>query len=60
MNALTDVEMPNVPDDIGEQATVLLKERQVFRDARMNEGCERPLKGLLMDLNGAFILSCFR
>ncbi|OXB37227.1 E3 ubiquitin-protein ligase SHPRH [Cryptococcus neoformans] len=51
MNAVTDVEMPNVSDDIGEQATVLLRERQAFRDARMNEGCERPLKGLLMDLN---------
>lgn len=60
MNANTDVEMPNVPHDIGEQAAVLLKERQAFRDARMSKGCERPLKGLLMDLNGAFKSLCFR
>ncbi|WRT65006.1 uncharacterized protein IL334_001947 [Kwoniella shivajii] len=52
INAMIDVEMVNVPDDVQEQATLLMKERQAFRDARVEKDCERPLKGLLIDLNG--------
>ncbi|WVQ84030.1 hypothetical protein IAT38_006175 [Cryptococcus sp. DSM 104549] len=51
LNAMVDVEMADVPDDVSEQAAMLMTERQAFRDARLEKGCERPLKGLLMDLN---------
>nr|XP_019047438.1 E3 ubiquitin-protein ligase SHPRH [Kwoniella bestiolae CBS 10118]OCF26368.1 E3 ubiquitin-protein ligase SHPRH [Kwoniella bestiolae CBS 10118] len=52
MNALADSELKDVPDEVHEQAALLMRERQAFRDARVEKGCERPLKGLLIDLHG--------
>ncbi|WWD22075.1 hypothetical protein CI109_106564 [Kwoniella shandongensis] len=58
INAVADdtAPPPDVTDEVGEQAAVLMKERQAFRDARQEKGCDRPLKGLLMDLNGSYAL----
>ncbi|EIW68737.1 hypothetical protein TREMEDRAFT_71902 [Tremella mesenterica DSM 1558] len=44
-------EILNVPDEVQEQARALMAERQAFRDARKENDCEKPLKGLLLDLN---------
>ncbi|WVQ76787.1 hypothetical protein IAR50_006461 [Cryptococcus sp. DSM 104548] len=52
MNALANVEIPaHVDDDVEAQAAILMAERQAFRNARMERGCDRPLKALLMELN---------
>lgn len=52
-NALEDTVIPpELPDDVHEQADLLMRERQAFRDARSTKDCSRPLKGLLIDLNG--------
>lgn len=44
-----------VPDEevvgeVQEQATMLMSERQAFRDARVEKDCQRPLKGIQVDL----------
>ncbi|WWC59243.1 uncharacterized protein I303_101793 [Kwoniella dejecticola CBS 10117] len=52
LNAVVDDPILELPNEIQEQAKLLMKERQAFRDARTEKGCERPLKGLLIDLNG--------
>ncbi|ODO03141.1 hypothetical protein I350_05986 [Cryptococcus amylolentus CBS 6273] len=53
MNALDSVEIPAVvDDDIEAQASILMAEREAFRNARLERGCDRPLKALLMELNG--------
>lgn len=52
INATIDKSVVDVPGEVAEQASELLAERQVFRDARKDKDCERPLKAMLMDLNG--------
>lgn len=50
-NAMEDIEIANIPDEVAEQAAQLMAERQAFRTARLNNDCKRPLKALLMELN---------
>ncbi|WWC67711.1 uncharacterized protein I206_101623 [Kwoniella pini CBS 10737] len=52
LNAVVDDPTLEMPNEVQEQAKLLMSERQAFRDARVEKGCERPLKGLLIDLNG--------
>lgn len=50
--ALVDSEIPaDVPDDVAEQAGVLMAERQALKDAREIRDCQRPLKALIVALN---------
>ncbi|KAK8846763.1 hypothetical protein IAR55_005851 [Kwoniella newhampshirensis] len=56
LNAIAEDEVPSdVTDEVSEQAAVLMKERQAFREARSETGCDRPLKALLMDLNAEYV-----
>ncbi|WVQ69001.1 uncharacterized protein L199_007213 [Kwoniella botswanensis] len=52
MTAVAESTLKDVPDELKEQTALLMAERQAFRDARVEKGCERPLKGLLIDLYG--------
>jgi E3 ubiquitin-protein ligase SHPRH len=55
LKALADAPEPSdVPGEVAEQAAVLMKERQAFRDARVHKGCTKPLKALLLELNGEY------
>lgn len=49
--ATIDASLLEVPSDVADQAAELLKERQAFRDARVDQDCERPLRSLLVDLS---------
>ena len=52
MQALADSDIPaDIPDDVAALVTDLMRERQALKDARKVQDCERPLKGLLIDLN---------
>jgi hypothetical protein len=52
--ALVDSEIPaDVPDDVAEQAGILMAERQALKDAREIRDCQRPLKALIVALNRA-------
>jgi hypothetical protein len=54
--ALADSDiLPNVPDDVAEQAAVLMAERQALKDARELKDCEKPLKANLMVLNSQLL-----
>lgn len=49
---MEDTEIPpEVIGEVAEQATELMHERQLLRDARVEQGCEKPLKAMLMELN---------
>lgn len=54
--AAIDASLLEVPSDVADQASELLKERQAFRDARVDQDCERPLRAILVDLNSMFVI----